>query len=248
MRFIVMHKVGPRMESGTVEKSEIVNMGAFIQESLKNGTFTNGAGLKPSKTRTRMQFKGAECVVTEGPYRGQNELVAGFALMKVADKAEAMAMARRYAKIIGDCDLELGPVNEPWDIGLMPKPEGPLPVRYLCLMMANADSESGRPPSEREQQEMGAFMGEIIQSGVLLASEGILPSREGTRLQFKQGKKVSAVDGPFAESKELIAGFSLISVPSKEAALAWAERYGSILQDLEVDVLRLHDQSAYAGK
>ncbi len=74
------------------------------------------------------------------------------------------------------------------------------------------------------------------------------PSAQGTRLQFKVGRQVSAVDRPFAESKELIAGFCLITVPSKEAALAWAERYGSILTDLQVDVLRLHEQAAFDGK
>ena len=58
---------------------------------------------------------------------------------------------------------------------------------------------------------------------------------------------MAAIDGPFAESKELIAGFSIIEVPSKEAAIAWADRYGSILTDLEVDVLALHDQAAYEG-
>jgi hypothetical protein len=95
---------------------------------------------------------------------------------------------------------------------------------------------------------MGALLEEMAKAGVLTATEGILPSREGTRLQFGQGKQVSAVDGPFAESKELIAGFCVIQVPSKEAALAWAERYGSILTDLEVDVLRLHDQAAFEAK
>jgi hypothetical protein len=236
------------MEAGQVEKSEIANMGAFIGEGIKAGVFTNGAGLKPSKTRTRLRFKGGQCEITEGPYKGSNELLAGFCMLKVEDKAEAIKWAKRFAAVTGDCDLELGPLTEAWDIGLAPKPEGKLPLNCLVLFMANAASEAGTPPSEREIREMGALIAEMAKAGVMTATEGILPSREGVRMQFKAGKKVSAVDGPFAESKELIAGFSIINVPSKEAALQWAERYGSILTDLEVDVLKLHEQAAYEAK
>lgn len=248
MRFLVMHKLDEKLERGEVDPSVIARMGALIQESIAKGVFTNGAGLKPSHTRTRLRFKGGTCEVTEGPYPGTNELVEGFALMKVADKAEAIRWTKRFAAIVGDMDIELGPINEPWDIGVMPKPEGKLPVRYLSLMMATPASEAGTPPSEREMREMGALIQEMVQAGVLEATEGILPSREGTRLQFKAGKQVSAVDGPFAESKELISGFSVINVPTKADALAWAERYGSILGDLEVDVRKLYDEPAYQKK
>jgi hypothetical protein len=233
------------MEAGQVEPTEIARMGAFIGESVKQGTITTGAGLKPSRTRTRLRFQGGHCELTEGPYPGSNELLAGFCLLKVADRAEAVRWARRFAAVVGDCELELGPVTEAWDLGLAPRPQGQVPLNCLVLSMANAASEAGTPPSERERRKMGALLEEMAKAGVLTATEGILPSREGTRLQFRQGQKVAAVDGPFAESKELIAGFCVIQVPSKEAALAWAERYGSILTDLEVDVLRLHDQAAF---
>lgn len=245
MRFMVMHKVGPRMEAGQVEKSEIVNMGAFIKESMDAGVFTNGAGLRPSNTRTRVRFQGGKEELTEGPYTGRNELISAFALLKVADKAEALRWTRRFADILGDSEFELGPLTEPWDIGLMPKPEGPLPLNYAVFFKADAKSEANTPPSEKELTQVPALMQEMVKAGVLRATEGMLPSRDGTRLQFKGGTRVSAIDGPFAESKELIAGFSIISVPSKDAALAWADRYGSILQDLEVDVRKLYDEPAY---
>lgn len=248
MRYLVTHKVGPRMEAEQVSPAEIANMGAFIREGIEQGVFTNGAGLRPSKTRTRLRFKGGHCELTEGPYRGSNELLAGFCMLKVEDKAEAVKWAKRFADVVGDCDLELGPLTEAWDIGLAPKPEGKVPLNCLILFMADAASEAGKPPSEREMREMGALIQEMAKAGVMTATEGILPSKEGTRLHFKQGKKVSAVDGPFAESKELIAGFCVIQVPTKAAALEWAERYGSILTDLEVDVLRLHEQPAYQSK
>jgi hypothetical protein len=246
MRFIVMHKVGPRYETGNIEQREIVEMGAFIQDAIKQGTFTNGAGLVPRVPRTRVIARGGVCEVQENA-RCTNNLLAGFAMLKVANRAEAIAWTRRFAEFVKDGEMEIGLVTEAWDLGFAPKPANP-PERYLTLMMANPASESGAPPSAHEIEKMGVFIGEMVKAGVLEATEGILPSKFGTRLRFKAGKRTLAVDGPFTESKELIAGFSLITVPTKEAALAWAERYGSILTDLEVDVLALHEVSAYDGK
>lgn len=248
MRFIVIHKVPARYEAGVVDPVEIAQMGAFIQESIKQGVFQNGAGLLPRVPRTRLTCRGEQCVVSEASGKGGNNLLAGFALVKVADRDEAIAWARRFAKGIGDCELELGRVTEMWDLGFAPKPEGQVPERYLTMFMADRNSESGAPPSERELREIPALVDEMVKAGVMQLTEGILPSKLGARLHFKAGKRVAAVDGPFTESKELISGFSLINVPTREAALEWAERYGSILTDIEVDVLQLHEQAAYDGK
>jgi hypothetical protein len=246
MRFIVIHKQGPRHTSGEVDQREIAEMSAFVQESIRQGIVKNGAGLLPKAPRTRVTLRQGAATVQHG-VRGANNLLAGFALFKVADRDEAVHWARRFGEVVQDGELELGLVTEPWDLGFAPRPEGKVPERYLSLFMANEASESGAPPTEREQREMGALMGELISAGVLEFTEGILPSRLGTRLAFKAGKRVAAVDGPFAESKELIGGFCIVEVPTKEAALAWADRYGSILKDLEVDVLALHDEAAFDG-
>lgn len=245
MRFIVMHKAGPRYFANQVEKREIVEMGTFIGAAIKEGTFLNGAGLTPAVPRTRLSFKGGQLTRKDGATPAGNELVSGLALLKVADREEAVSWARRFAKVIdADCELELGRVTEAWDLGFAPKPEGKVPERYLIVFLANEASESGAPPSEREQREMGVLLSDLSRAGVAELIEGIKPSREGTRLHFKAGRKVTTLDGPFAETKECIAGFSIIQVPTKEAALAWAEQYGRILTDLEVDVLALHDESA----
>lgn len=245
MRFLVTHKVGPRYETGAIEQREIVEMGAFIQDAIKQGVFTNGAGLLPKVPRTRVIARKGVCEVQEN-VKGTNNLLAGFALLKVANRAEAIGWTKRFAEVVQDGEMEIGLVTEAWDLGFMPKPAN-APERYLTLFMANAASESGAPPTERELALMGPLLEEMVKAGVLQATDGIKPSKLGTRLQFKAGKRVMALDGPFTESKELIAGFSLIEVPSKEAAVAWAERYGAILTDLEVDVLALHDEAAVDG-
>lgn len=245
MRFIVMHKAGPRYWANQVEPRELAEMGAFVQASRKDGTFKNGAGLTPAAPRTRLLFRDGQRTRRDGPYPGTQELVSGLALLKVADREEAIRWAERFAAVVGtDLELELGRVTELWDLGFAPRPEGRVPERYLCLFLATPESEAGTPPSERELREMEALLRELGEQGVLEFAEGIKPSREGTRLHFSAGKKVATLDGPFAETKKCIAGFSVIEVPSKESALAWAESYGSILRDLEVDVLALHDEPA----
>jgi hypothetical protein len=247
MRFMVMHKLNAEIEAGVLNPRVMTEMGALMQEGMKSGLVQNGAGLKPGGTRLRMQFRGTECTVSERPSQGFHSLLAGFAMIKVKSKTEAMDWARRFAKVVGDMDLELGQVTEAWDLGLVPKPEGEVPLRFLMLMMADRNSEAGTPPSEREMAEMGKLIGEMRQAGVLLLTEGVRPSSLGSRLRFEGDQRASITDGPFAESKELISGFCLIQVPTKEAAVAWADRYGAILRDIEVDVLRLHDVAAFAG-
>ncbi|MET7278526.1 YciI family protein [Kribbella sp. NPDC005582] len=96
-------------------------------------------------------------------------------------------------------------------------------MRYVMMMRASAASEAWEQPSEQSLNEMTQVMAEMAEKGVLLAGEGLLPSSEGFRL-VPDGGKARVVDGPFAETKELIAGFCLIEVASPEEALLWAQR------------------------
>jgi hypothetical protein len=93
----------------------------------------------------------------------------------------------------------------------------------MMIVKANAASEAGVMPTAEELTEMNAYNEELVKAGVLLAAEGLHPSSKGTRIRFVDGKK-TIIDGPFAETKELIAGFWLIQVKSREEALAWFKR------------------------
>ncbi|MFC9694391.1 YciI family protein [Kribbella sp. NPDC056951] len=97
-------------------------------------------------------------------------------------------------------------------------------MRYVMMMRASAGSEAWEQPSEQSLNEMTQVMAEMAEKGVLLAGEGLLPSSEGFRLLGAGGGTPRVVDGPFAETKELIAGFCLIEVESREEALMWAKR------------------------
>ena len=96
-------------------------------------------------------------------------------------------------------------------------------MRFMVIVKANAKSEAGELPSERVLNEMGKYNEELVKAGVLLAGEGLHPSSKGARVKFSGSKRV-VVDGPFSATKELIAGFWLIQVKSKEEAIEWVKR------------------------
>jgi hypothetical protein len=98
-------------------------------------------------------------------------------------------------------------------------------MRFMVLVKANEQSEAGvfRPEDKELFEEMGRYNEELVKAGVLLAGEGLQPSSKGARVRFS-GDQRTVIDGPFAETKELIAGFWLIQVKSKEEAIEWVKR------------------------
>jgi hypothetical protein len=92
-------------------------------------------------------------------------------------------------------------------------------MRFMVQVRANEETEAGVLPSETMLLEMGAFNEELIKRGVMLAGEGLKPSRDGARIRFQPDGKATVIDGPFAEAKELIAGYWLVEFPSKAEAV-----------------------------
>ena len=109
-------------------------------------------------------------------------------------------------------------------------------MRYMVIVKANEDSESGRMPSEQELSEMGAFNEELVRAGVMLAGEGLLSSSQGTRLRYDRDGRATVVDGPFAETKELVAGFWLIQVKSLDEAIEWVKRVPNPMPGTESEI------------
>jgi hypothetical protein len=236
MLFIVMHKLNAEIEAGgPPSKTLVANMHELIGDAIKAGRFHDAAGLKGSKERVRLKFSGGKRTVEKGPYRGQNELVANYAMLKVKSMDEAVEWAARYGDVLGAAELEIGTVTEPWDIGVAPKPEGEVPLRVLVLKKADAASEAGAPRSPEVVVKLSALFDDMKRAGVFLGAEGLKSSATGARLRAVGGKH-TWTDGPFAESKELVSGFTIIKVDSKQEAIEWATRYANILGDIEVDV------------
>ena len=97
-------------------------------------------------------------------------------------------------------------------------------MRVMVIVKANKDSEAGVLPSEKMLSAMGKFNDELVKNGIMLAGEGLQATSKGARVRFS-GAKRTVIDGPFTEAKELIAGYTIIQVKSREEALEWARRF-----------------------
>jgi hypothetical protein len=120
-------------------------------------------------------------------------------------------------------------------------------MRFMMIVKANKDSEAGIMPSTEELIEMNKYNEELIKAGVMLAGEGLHASSKGARVSFS-GDKRTVIDGPFSETKELIAGFWIIQVRSKEEAVEWARRipHASGSPDMEIELRQVFDSADFA--
>lgn len=248
MQFMMMHKVDAAMESGVTPSPEVMErMGVLLEESTRSGQLLGGEGLQPSRTRTRLTFVGGDVTIENGPYSGANELPARVALIKVKTREEALDWATRYGRALGDGELELGPVNEAWDLGLMPRPDD-APLRFLLIHKADAAHEAATPPSAGQKAAMSRLTGEMLKADVLVSVVNLERSSKSTRIKIA-GSRRTVVDGPFAESKELIAGYGLLELPSVAAAIESATKFAEVFGPdvvMEIDVRPL-GEDPYAG-
>ena len=112
-------------------------------------------------------------------------------------------------------------------------------MRFLVMVKATKDSEAGVMPQEKDFAEMGKFNEELVKAGVLLAAEGLQSSSKGARVRFS-GAKRTVVDGPFSETKELVAGFWIWQVKSKEEAIEWVKRCPNPMPgDSEIEIRQI---------
>jgi hypothetical protein len=107
-------------------------------------------------------------------------------------------------------------------------------MRYMVIVKASEDTEKGVMPTEQELAEMGAFNEELVKAGVMLAGEGLHPSSKGARVRFDKDGNTTVVDGPFAETKELIAGFWILEVSSREEVIEWVRKAPFRDDELEI--------------
>ena len=122
-------------------------------------------------------------------------------------------------------------------------------MRYMIIVRANAESEAGVMPSEAKFTEMAAFHEELAKAGVLVDGSGLQSSAHGWRIHY-DGAQRSVVDGPFAETKELIAGYTIIKVATPDEALAWSRRFPNPRLDdgpCHIEVRRMFDMEDFEG-
>ena len=120
-------------------------------------------------------------------------------------------------------------------------------MKFLILVKATKDSEAGVMPSEKLLTEMGKYNEELVKAGIILAGEGLHPSSKGTRVRFS-GTNRTVVDGPFSETKELVAGFWLWQVKSRAEAIEWVKRCPNpMLEDSEIEIRQVYEAEDFGA-
>ncbi|MFT3697829.1 MAG: YciI family protein [Kofleriaceae bacterium] len=247
MKFMLMHKNDPKTEAGEMPPPQLMQeMGAYIGGHIQRGTLIDGAGLPRSAKRTRLTFTNGRATIKHGPYKGEHELPNNVVMLVVKTKDEAIGWCERYGKILDNGEIELGPVNEPWDLGMMEKPAD-APMRFLLIEKADAASEAGTRTT-KQKADITRLKTEMKKAGVLGPTDIALePSSHAKRLFFTNND-LRIVDGPFAEAKELIGGFAILQLGSFDEIIEECKTYARILGGtLEIDVRVLDESPAVEG-
>lgn len=268
MRFMVLVKSNDKAEAGVLPDEKILSeMGKFNEEMIRAGMMLTGDGLQASSKGARVKRSGSKVTVVDGPFAEAKELVGGYWLIQAQSKAEVIEWLERAPFDEGEVEI-----RQLYDLGDFPqdpaeKEDGwradeeraraagaparkPGTTRFIVMLKSNAVTESGALPNEKVLAEMGALMEELVKAGSLLSGEGLKPTSSGARIHYS-GKKRTVVDGPFTETKELIAGFSLIQVPSKADAIEFAKRWlrvhveGVGVTEGEIEIRQLFELSDF---
>lgn len=239
MRYIISHATNAHWEGGAIPDRELVDrVGVMIGDLVKDGVFVAAEGLGPSSGGVRLRFRGGARTVIPGPLAGENELASGFTIVRVTSLDDAIAWATREAAICGDCDFDIRPVHEPWDIGLATKPAGDPTRRYMILRKATPATEAGDTLARETESRLAALIEETTRQGVHLTTVAMKPSRKGRRY-VNSDSGVTFFDGPFAESKELLGGFVMVTAGSFEEACSRVPPYITAVGAHQVDLREL---------
>ncbi len=250
-------------------------MGRYNDELIQADALLAGEGLHPSSKGFRVRNAGGTLTVTDGPFAEAKELVAGFWMIQADSKEEAIEWAQRVPMDIqsplipsdAEGQIEIRQVFEMEDFPVSEGESGwreqetafreqsrnaarsgaageSATIRFMLMTKATQESEAGALPDEKVLAEMGACLADMVENGVLAEAEGLHPSSKGARVYFSGGKR-TVVDGPFAETKELIAGYTIIQVNSREEAIEWARRCAMIGGEGEIEGRQVFSESDF---
>jgi hypothetical protein len=238
---MMLVKATKDFEAGVLpDEKTLSELAKYTEELVKAGALLACERLQASSKGARVRYANGKFMVTDGPFAESKESIAGFCLIQAKSRDEAIEWAKRIPFQEGE--VEVRPLFELFDFPVDPA-EKPLgwrenepqardapparksgTIRYLGMVKADNDTEAGFLPDEKFLSAMRAFLGEGVKSGVFLSGDGLQPSSKGARVRFS-GSKPTVVDGPFAETKELIAGFMILQFTSKAEAIEWTKRF-----------------------
>lgn len=239
MRFIIMHKTDAHWESGAIPSPALIaRVATLLGDLSKAGVLLAAEGLRASSEGVRLRFAAGTRTVIKGPFDGENELAAGFSIVRTRSLEDAIEWATRQARALGDVEIDIRPITEPWDIGMVATPADLTTRRYMVLRKATPSTEAGNMPSSAQRAEFARLVDETTDSALHLVSETMRPSRRGRRYRNCRNG-VSIYDGPFTETKELIGGYVVVSAASLDDAGRWAVQYINAVEADEVDLREL---------
>jgi hypothetical protein len=246
MRYVWMHKANRETEAGALPPPELITaMGSLMGEMAQSGVLLAAEGLQPSSMSVRVMFADGQRTVSHGPLSGLNEMLAGFAVVRMQSMDDAIEWASRFGTSARVAAIDIGQIKEPWDLGLCPRPEGQT-TRFMIMHKIAPGAEANTTVTMEETNIFNNWTRELAEAGLLLASERLQPSSQGVRLRVSGGNS-KVIDGPFTEAKEVIGGYCIAQVNSQDEAIEWASRFARLLDSfraegvIEVDLLPLYE-------
>lgn len=241
MRFMMLVRSTKDYEAGIWPDEKLeAELTKYTEELVKAGARLEGARLQPSSQGARVHFARGKFTVLDGPFAETKELIAGFCMIEAKSRDEAIEWAKRIPFQDGEVevrqlfeltDFPVDPAEQPegWrekeeQMRAAPPARRAGTIRYMGILKADKSTEAGVMPDEKFLAAMGAFMEEGVKAGVILAGEGLQPSSKGARIRYSGGKRM-VIDGPFAETKELIAGYAILQFATKAEAIEWTKRF-----------------------
>jgi hypothetical protein len=235
-------------------------------EALRAGGHHIAAeALQPVHTATTVRVRNGKVAVTDGPFAETKEQLAGFYLVDAADLNEAIQLAAKIPPARAG-SVEVRPVRElaPLTVAGYRRSVGSdtfnssprsarrhleeNEMRFMVMVKATKESERGLMPDEKMLAAMGKFNEELVKAGIMLAGEGLHPTSKGARVRFS-GTRRTVIDGPFAETKELVAGYWIWKVKSKEEAIEWVKRCPNPMPtDSEIEIRQIFEAEDFGAE
>ena len=246
MRVMMLLKSDAQTEAGVPPSEELITaMGNYTEQLAKAGVLAGGEALQPSSKGAKVRITKGKTTVIDGPFAEAKEVIAGYLMLDTQSLAQAIDWANRMPIgdwLTADDHVELRPLYEPEDFAVEASGETAQPEaradggpekgrRWVHLLMADKNTEAAMPPNPKLVQEMGALMQEMAEQGVLITGDGLKPTSQSARVHISADKKIHVVDGPFTETKEIVAGFTVFRAKSKAEAIEWARRCLQIHMD-----------------
>jgi hypothetical protein len=246
MRVMLMHKLDESDPMAyTPSPTLIAEVGKMVGDLEKSGILRGGDGLRSSALGVRVTFAGGKRTVVKGPLTGEREDPAALCIVRVITIDEGVEIATRFAAVLGDGVVDIRPLTEAWDLGFGEKPKDDPTTRYMLVWKADVRSERGELPSLQARAALGKLIAELTAKGTFLMGEAFKPTSQAKRIPREAKRRV--IDGPFAESKELISGFVLVEIGSLAEGLPWAERYLDAVGNIELDLRPLYEPGELKG-